>query len=202
MDGKELISPSDLPPFYPQQHHRMLGGGGGGHSSSPSSLAGMHSVIRPMPNMSMSPTAILQSIGGAGSHLSGMQFHHMDGPPSPASSMMHGGNMGSVSGSGNMVSVSGSGGGTMPAASPPEPVKRKRGRPRKYGPDGAMKQHHHMPSPSQAQHQHQMMSAAPPRMGSMSGQDMAGGLDDAAAKKRRGRPPGTGKKLSSPKPSG
>ncbi|XP_051219415.1 AT-hook motif nuclear-localized protein 10 [Lolium perenne] len=200
MDGKELISPSDLPPFYPQQpphHHRMLGGGGGGHNS-PSSLAGMHSVIRPMPNMSMSPTAILQSIGGGGpGSLSGMQFH-MDGTPSP-SSMMHGGNM---SGSGNMVSVSGSGG-TMPVASQPEPVKRKRGRPRKYGPDGAMKQHLASTQGQQQQQHHQMMGAAPPpRMGSMSGQDMAGGLDDAAAKKRRGRPPGTGKKLSSPKPSG
>lgn len=197
MDGKDLISPSDLPPFYPQQHHRMLGGGGV-HSSSPSSLAGMHSVIRPMPNMSMSPTAILQSIGGGGpGSLSGMQFH-MDSTPSP-SSMMHAGNM---AGSGNMVSVSGSGG-TMPVATQPEPVKRKRGRPRKYGPDGAMKQH--LSSVAQ-QHQHQqMMGAPPPRMGSMSGQDMAGGpggLDDAAAKKRRGRPPGTGKKLSSPKPSG
>ncbi|CAM0901654.1 unnamed protein product [Alopecurus aequalis] len=204
MDGKELIAPSDLPPFYPQQqhHHRMLGGNGGGGHSSPTSLAGMHSVIRPMPNMSMSPTAILQSIGGAGSHLSGMQFH-MDSTPSP-SSMMHGGNMGPVSGgSGNMVvSVSGSGG-TMPVANQPEPVKRKRGRPRKYGPDGAMKQHHMSSSPQgQSRQQQQMMGAPPPRMGSMSGQDMAGGLDDAAAKKRRGRPPGTGKKLSSPRPSG
>jgi hypothetical protein len=159
----------------------------------------MHSVIRPMPNMSMSPTAILQSIGGGGpGSLAGMQFH-MDSTPSP-SSMMHAGNM---SGSGNMVSVSGSGG-TMPVASQPEPVKRKRGRPRKYGPDGAMKQHMSSSSHAQQQQQqHQMMGGAPPpRMGSMSGQDMAGGLEDAAAKKRRGRPPGTGKKLSSPKPSG
>uniref|UniRef100_A0ACD5WQY2 Uncharacterized protein n=1 Tax=Avena sativa TaxID=4498 RepID=A0ACD5WQY2_AVESA len=199
MDGKELISPSDFPPFYPQQqqqqqqHHRMLGGG----HNSPSSLAGMHSVIRPMPNMSMSPTAILQSIGGGGpaGSLSGMQFH-MDTAPSPSSMMQHG--------TANMVSVSGSGGGSaMPVASQPEPVKRKRGRPRKYGPDGAMK--HHLSS-SAAQHQHhhhQMLGAPPHRMGAMSAQDMAGGgLDDAAHKKKRGRPPGTGKKLSSPKPSG
>uniref|UniRef100_A0ACD5YC46 Uncharacterized protein n=1 Tax=Avena sativa TaxID=4498 RepID=A0ACD5YC46_AVESA len=199
MDGKELISPSDLPPFYPQQqhHHRMLGGG---HNSSPSSLAGMHSVIRPMPNMSMSPTAILQSIGGGGGALSGMQFH-MDTAPSPSSMMQQ-------HGTANMVSVSGSGGGgggAMPVASQPEPVKRKRGRPRKYGPDGAMK-HHLSSSAAQQQqhhHHHQMLGAPPPqRMGSMSGQDMAAGLDDAAQKKKRGRPPGTGKKLSSPKPSG
>lgn len=203
MDGKDLISPSDLPPFYAQQqqqHLRMLGGTAGGGQHSPSSLAGMHSVIRPMPNMSMSPTAILQSIGGgAGSSLAGMQFH-MDATqsPSPSSMMQHAGNMGgSVSGSGT----------TMPVASPPpEPVKRKRGRPRKYGPDGAMK--HHMSSSSSSAHhqqqQHQMMGAPQQRMGSMSGQGMAGGLDDAAQKKKRGRPPGTGKKLSSPssKPSG
>ncbi|KAF7020034.1 hypothetical protein CFC21_033159 [Triticum aestivum] len=204
MDGKDLISPSDLPPFYgqqQQQHLRMLGGTGGGggqQQHSPSSLAGMHSVIRPMPNMSMSPTAILQSIGGGGaSTLAGMQFN-MDGAPSPSSMLQHnsmGG--GSVSGSG----------GTMPVASPPpEPVKRKRGRLRKYGPDGAMK--HHMSSSSSSAHhqqqQHQMMGAPQQRMGSMAGQGMAGGLDDAAQKKKRGRPPGTGKKLSSPssKPSG
>uniref|UniRef100_A0A453DIA4 AT-hook motif nuclear-localized protein n=1 Tax=Aegilops tauschii subsp. strangulata TaxID=200361 RepID=A0A453DIA4_AEGTS len=204
MDGKDLISPSDLPPFYgqqQQQHLRMLGGTGGGggqQQHSPSSLAGMHSVIRPMPNMSMSPTAILQSIGGGGaSSLAGMQFN-MDGAPSPSSMLQHnsmGG--GSVSGSG----------GTMPVASPPpEPVKRKRGRPRKYGPDGAMK--HHMSSSSSSAHhqqqQHQMMGAPQQRMGSMAGQGMAGGFDDAAQKKKRGRPPGTGKKLSSPssKPSG
>ncbi|VAH39173.1 unnamed protein product [Triticum turgidum subsp. durum] len=203
MDGKDLISPSDLPPFYgqqqqQQQHLRMLGGtGGGGGQHSPSSLAGMHSVIRPMPNMSMSPTAILQSIGGGASSLAGMQFN-MDNTTSPSSMLQHAGNMGgSVSGSGT----------TMPVASPPpEPVKRKRGRPRKYGPDGAMK--HHMSSSSSSAHhqqqQHQMMGAPQQRMGSMAGQGMAGGLDDAAQKKKRGRPPGTGKKLSSPssKPSG
>ncbi|KAF7012479.1 hypothetical protein CFC21_026667 [Triticum aestivum] len=202
MDGKDLIAPSDLPPFYgqqqPQQHLRMLGGtGGGGGQHSPSSLAGMHSVIRPMPNMSMSPTAILQSIGGGGaSSLAAMQFS-MDNATSPSSMLQHnsmGG--GSVSGSG----------GTMPVASPPpEPVKRKRGRPRKYGPDGAMKHHMSSSSAQQQQHQHhQMMGAPQQRMGSMAGQGMAGGIDDAAQKKKRGRPPGTGKKLSSPtsKPSG
>ncbi|KAF0908459.1 hypothetical protein E2562_025425 [Oryza meyeriana var. granulata] len=186
MDGKELLSPSDLS-YYAQQHqqqHRILGGGG--HSQSP--LAGMHggpSVIRPMPNMGMSPTAILQSIGGG--PLAGMQFQ-MDATPPP---LMHN-SMGSVS-----VSASG-GSPTVPAAqgaTTMEPVKRKRGRPRKYGPDGTMK------VSTAAAAQHQMLSA-PPRMGSMSGADMVGGsgLDDAAQKKRRGRPPGTGKKqqLSSP----
>jgi hypothetical protein len=65
------------------------------------------------------------------SHLAGMQFH-MD-PPS--ASLLHNtdSNMGSAS-----SGVSG----------PPPAVERKRGRPRKYGPDGAMKA-----SPATAQHQ-------------------------------------------------
>ncbi|KAL5215124.1 hypothetical protein ABZP36_004276 [Zizania latifolia] len=185
MDGKELFSPSELSYYaqQQQQHHQQQRMLGGGHSPSP--LAGMHggpSVIRPMPNMGMSPSAILQSIGGGS--LAGMQFH-MDPAPSP---LLHN----------SMGSVSASGSATVPVAPPGsssmEPVKRKRGRPRKYGPDGTMKV-------SAAAQQQQLMSA-PPRMGSMSGADMmaGSGLDDSAQKKRRGRPPGTGKKqhLSSP----
>ncbi|XP_040378993.1 AT-hook motif nuclear-localized protein 9-like [Oryza brachyantha] len=193
MDGKELLSQSDLSYYahqqqQQQQQHRMLGGGGGaGHSASP--LAGMHggpSVIRPMPNMGMSPTAILQSIGGG--PLAGMQFQMDAAPPS----LLHN-SMGSVSASAGSPTVPAAQG----AATPMEPVKRKRGRPRKYGPDGTMKV-----SAAAVAAQQQMMSA-PPRMGSMSGADMVGssaGMDDAAQKKRRGRPPGTGKKqqLSSP----
>ncbi|KAL5215669.1 hypothetical protein ABZP36_007070 [Zizania latifolia] len=186
MDGKELLSPSELSYYaqQQQQQRRMLGGGG--HSPSP--LAGMHggpSVIRPMPNMGMSPSAILQSIGGGS--LAGMQFQ-MDAAPPP---LLHN-SMGSVSASGSAtVPVA------PPGSTPMEPVKRKRGRPRKYGPDGTMKA-----SAASAAQQQQLMLIAPPRMGSMSGADMIGGsgLDDSAHKKRRGRPPGTGKKrqLSSP----
>uniref|UniRef100_A0A0D9WBD2 AT-hook motif nuclear-localized protein n=1 Tax=Leersia perrieri TaxID=77586 RepID=A0A0D9WBD2_9ORYZ len=201
MDGKELLSPSDLSSFYAhqqqqqqqQQHHqRMLGGGGGGgHNSSSSPLAGMHggpSVIRPMPNMGMSPTAILQSIGGGS--LAAMHQFQMDPNPPPPPPLMQQHNA-AIS-----ASVSGAGGGspTVPAM---EPVKRKRGRPRKYGPDGTMKI---AAAAAQQQQQHQMMSA-PPRMGSsVSGAGGEMGMDDAAQKKRRGRPPGTGKKqqLSSP----
>lgn len=181
MDGKELISPSDLQSFYQQhqqqqQQHRAALAGGAAHS--PSSLAGMHSVIRPMPNMpnmNMSATAILNSIGGGS--LAGMQFQ-MDTAPPP---LMHN--------STTMASVSASASGTVPPApAPAEPVKRKRGRPRKYGPDGTMKA---------AAQQQQHLVSAPPRMGSsMSGPDMLGtrGMEDPAQKKRRGRPPGTGKK--------
>ncbi|KQJ85386.1 AT-hook motif nuclear-localized protein 9 [Brachypodium distachyon] len=198
MDGKDhLIAPSDLPQFYAaqqqqqQHHHRMLSNAGQQVSQASPLSGGMHhSVIRPMPNMSMSPTAILQSIGGAQMP----PFHTMDAAPSPSSMMQHGG--GAMGGSG----VSGPGTATA-MASPPEPVKRKRGRPRKYGPDGAMNKMSSS-SLSSSHHQQQMMGAPPPRLGSL---DMVGGMDvDAANKKRRGRPPGTGKKLSSPtkKPSG
>ncbi|KXG27470.1 AT-hook motif nuclear-localized protein 9-like [Sorghum bicolor] len=192
MDGKELISQSDLQSFYQQQQqqqqHRAFGGGGGHHS--PSSLAGMHSVIRPMPNMpnmNMSPTAILNSIGGGS--LAGMQFQ-MDPPPPP---LLHTTTAAAAMGG----SASG------PGAVPPvhaEPVKRKRGRPRKYGPDGTMKQQQQQ---QQAAASQQHLVAAPPRMGSLSsGPDMLGGsgMEDAAQKKRRGRPPGTGKKHQ-PSPS-
>ncbi|RLM65444.1 AT-hook motif nuclear-localized protein 9-like [Panicum miliaceum] len=139
----------------------------------------MHSVIRPMPNMpnmNMSATAILNSIGGGS--LAGMQFQ-MDTAPPP---LMHNSTMGSVS-----ASASGT---VPPAPAPAEPVKRKRGRPRKYGPDGTMKA-------AAAAQQQQHLVSAPPRMGSsMSGPDMLGarGMEDPAQKKRRGRPPGTGKK--------
>jgi len=172
MDDKELISQSDLQSFYQQQqqHHRAFGGGGGQHS--PSSLAGMHSVIRPMPNMNMSPSAILNSIGGGS--FTGMQFQ-MDPPPPP---LLHTAAMG--------ASAPTSTPGAVPAA-PTEPVKRKRGRPRKYGPDGTMKQ--------------QQLVAAQPRIGP-SGPNMisSAGIEDSSQKKRRGRPPGTAKKHQ-PSPS-
>jgi hypothetical protein len=173
MDDKELISQSDLQSFYQQQqqHHRAFGGGGGGQHS-PSSLAGMHSVIRPMPNMNMSPSAILNSIGGGS--FTGMQFQ-MDPPPPP---LLHTAAMG--------ASAPTSTPGAVPAA-PTEPVKRKRGRPRKYGPDGTMKQ--------------QQLVAAQPRIGP-SGPNMisSAGIEDSSQKKRRGRPPGTAKKHQ-PSPS-
>jgi len=132
-----------------------------------------------MPNMNMSATAILNSIGGGS--LAGMQFQ-MDTAPPP---LMHN--------STTMASVSASASGTVPPApAPAEPVKRKRGRPRKYGPDGTIKA-----AASAAQQQQHQLVSAPPRMGSsMSGPDMLGtrGMEDPAQKKRRGRPPGTGKK--------
>lgn len=179
MDGKDFTSSSsDLHSFYggQRQHHRPLGGG-----HSPSHLAGMHSVIRPMPNMpnmNMSATAILNSIGA-------MQFQ-MDPP------LLHTTNS-------NMGSVPASASGTVSVSGPPAPgtvtaeppVKRKRGRPRKYGPDGTMK------ASATAALQQQQMAIAPPRMVGNSAME-----DHQAQKKRRGRPPGTGKKQHLSAPAG
>nr|CAB3488728.1 unnamed protein product [Digitaria exilis] len=183
MDGKELISPSDLQSFYHQQqqqhHHQqqassLAAAAGGSQQHSPSSLAtGMHSIIRPMPNMpnmNMSATAILNSIGA-------MHQFPMDPPP-----LLHNNNA--------TMAVSA----TVPPPAPPpppaeqqqqQPVKRKRGRPRKYGPDGTMKA---------AQHQQHHLVTAPPRMGSSTLSRGADMLSQGMDKKRRGRPPGTGKK--------
>ncbi|XP_062227185.1 AT-hook motif nuclear-localized protein 9-like isoform X2 [Phragmites australis] len=149
----------------------------------------MHSVIRPMPNMNMSATAILNSIGGGS--LAGIQFQMDHTPPPP---LLHNSSMRSVSGSGSGAVPTG-----PPGATPADPVKRKRGRPRKYGPDGTMKA---AASAAQQQQQQQQMVSAPTRMGSMSGAEMLGssGLEDPAQKKRRGRPPGTGNKKQ-PSPS-
>lgn len=203
MDGKDLISPSDLHSFYHQQQQQQRALGGGGHSS-PSSLSGMHSVIRPMPNMpnmNMSPSAILNSIN-QGSLAGAMQHAHhhhqfqMDPAPPP---LMH--NAAAMAPSANASASA--------AVAPAEPqpvvvvVKRKRGRPRKYGPDGTMKQQQQQAAAS-AQQQQQHLVNAPPRMGGMPGAEMMGGsgsgMDDPAQKKRRGRPPGTGKKQQ-PSPS-
>ncbi|CAL5070878.1 unnamed protein product [Urochloa decumbens] len=172
MDGKDLISQSDFQSFYQQQQQQQQHRAAQQQQHSPSSLAGMHSVIRPMPNMNMSATAILSSIGGGS--LAGMQFQ-MDAAPPP---LLHNNAMGSVS--------AGSASAAVPPA-PAEPVKRKRGRPRKYGPDGTMKA---------AQ---QQLVSAPTRM---AGADMLGGqgMEDPAQKKRRGRPPGTGKKQHTSSP--
>lgn len=191
MDGKDLMSsPPDLQSFYGQQQQQRaaaLGGGGGQHSPS-SHLAGMHSVIRPMPNMNMSATAILNSIGGGS--LAGMQFQMDPTPPPLMHNSNNANNMGGGSASGT-VSVSGP---PAPGTVPAEPVKRKRGRPRKYGPDGTMK--------ASAAAQQQQLVSAPPRttMGSLSG-DMSA-MEDPAQKKRRGRPPGTGKKQNLSPPAG
>ncbi|WVZ87754.1 hypothetical protein U9M48_034343 [Paspalum notatum var. saurae] len=209
MDGKELISQSDLQSFYQQQHqqHRAaLGVAGGGHSSSsPSSLAGMHSVIRPMPNMpnmNMSPTDILNSIGGAS--LAAMHHHQFQMEhPAPPPPLLHNSAMPSP------VSASASAPASVQPHADPAPVvvvKRKRGRPRKYGPDGTMKQQQAAASAAAAagqQQQHHLVNAAP-RMGSMPGaaemMGASGTMEDPAQKKRRGRPPGTGKKHQ-PSPS-
>lgn len=124
--------------------------------------------IRGMPNQN-------PSLGGgqSGSHIGGLGGSGSIGPgfqlDSSSSSMLmstHGMNVGGGS-----------------AAGQDEPVKRKRGRPRKYGPDGSMAL---ALSP---------LSGAPPTSGSASGGvGASSGSGTGMVKRGRGRPPGTGRK--------
>lgn len=117
--------------------------------SGPGSQPGLHGSpgIRPLSNLSM---PFQPNIGGGGSMGSTL--------PMETSSVM--------SGHGVNVGVSST---LLP---PSEPVKRKRGRPRKYGPDGTVSL---ALSPSSA--------ATSP-----------GTLSSPTQKRGRGRPPGTGRK--------
>ena len=120
-------------------------------------------------------------------------------PPQPPS--YQGGGAGGApagAGGGNGVSsgATGGGNGLSPVIPSPhglninmgEPMKRKRGRPRKYGPDGTMALALTSVSPP---------SAGPPGSGAggfspSSASTMSGSAD---AMKKRGRPPGSGRKL-------
>ncbi|XP_008796120.2 AT-hook motif nuclear-localized protein 10-like isoform X1 [Phoenix dactylifera] len=116
-------------------------------------------------------------------------------PSSPPPPPYQGGGGGAGGGAGGST---GGGEGPSPAAITPhglninmgEPVKRKRGRPRKYGPDGAMALALTTVSPS---------AAVSPGSGGFSPSSAGAGnpASSAAAeamKKARGRPPGSGKK--------
>ncbi|XP_073001739.1 AT-hook motif nuclear-localized protein 11-like isoform X1 [Typha latifolia] len=128
----------------------------GGAGSSPS-LRGPSPVIRSMPNPGTS-LAVHCSGGGTGTGPVGSEFH-FEAPNLP------------------FASAHGIRGDVPPAAvGPGEMVKKKRGRPRKYAPDG-----------SAALALPPISSSAPPGMASGSG--------SASGQKRgRGRPPGTGRK--------
>ncbi|XP_009382370.2 AT-hook motif nuclear-localized protein 9 isoform X1 [Musa acuminata AAA Group] len=76
----------------------------------------------------------------------------------------------------------GGGGGLGEGASQTEPVKRKRGRPRKYGPDGSV-----------ALALSPISSSAPPSA-TVIGSETASGAGAPTLKRGRGRPPGTGRK--------
>ncbi|WOL10118.1 AT-hook motif nuclear-localized protein 9-like isoform X1 [Canna indica] len=127
------------------------------HRSIPGSVAGSQSGlhvtaqpgVRSIPNPGTSLTVTASGVGSAA--------FQMDSPPLLSS---HGG------------------GGLGEGVSQVEPVKRKRGRPRKYGPDGSV-----------ALALSPISSSAPPGMGI--GSASASG---STQKRGRGRPPGTGRK--------
>ncbi|XP_010932105.2 AT-hook motif nuclear-localized protein 10 [Elaeis guineensis] len=116
-------------------------------------------------------------------------------PPQP---YQGGGGGGTAAGGGGGGGSTGGGDGPSPAAIPPhglninmgEPMKRKRGRPRKYGPDGTMALALTTTSPTAA--------VSPGSGGFTHSSTGAGNLASSASaeamKKARGRPPGSGKK--------
>ncbi|CAL9125110.1 unnamed protein product [Musa textilis] len=133
------------------------------HRGIPGSLAGsqpvLHAVAQPgvrsMPNPG---TILVVPSSGVGS-----AAFQVESPPAAPS---HGGG----------------GGGLGEGASQTEPVKRKRGRPRKYGSDGSV-----------ALALSPISSSAPPS-GTVIGSGTASGAGAPTPKRGRGRPPGTGRK--------
>lgn len=104
-----------------------------------------------------------------------------------------GGAGGATGGNGASGGVSGGGNGPSPVIAPHglninmgEPIKRKRGRPRKYGPDGAMALALTPVSPP---------STGPPSSGAGGFSPSSASAMSATILKKKGRPPGSGRKL-------
>ncbi|EHA8589939.1 AT-hook motif nuclear-localized protein 9-like [Cocos nucifera] len=153
MDGREGMAMSGPAAYY---MHRGIGGPGA--SSQHPGLHGPPAGIRSMPNPGSTLAAQSSGMGTGGGPVGSAAFQV---EPSPVISPVGSGGVGG----GGHVGV-GSG----------EPVKRKRGRPRKYGLDGTM-----------ALALSPLSSATPPGSGMGSG-------SVAPPKRGRGRPPGTGRK--------
>lgn len=154
MDGREGLAMSGPASYY---MHRGIGGPGVG--SQQPGLHGPPPGIRSMPNPGSSLPS--QSSGmGTGAGPVGSAAFQVE--PSPVISPLGGGGVGS--------------GGHMGVGSG-EPMKRKRGRPRKYGLDGTM-----------ALALSPLSSATPPVSG------LGSGSVAPTPRRGRGRPPGTGRK--------
>ncbi|KAG8382236.1 hypothetical protein BUALT_Bualt05G0055900 [Buddleja alternifolia] len=130
------------------------GGGGGGGSSTPQPGGGLHTPpsFKTLSNSNQN-ISVHPNVGMSGNSMSGSNFH----VENPSPNYPHGMSMAMVSSS---VSPGGS-----------ETVKKKRGRPRKYGPDGA----------------NMSLGLSP-----MSGSKPNSGAISSGERARRGRPPGSG----------
>ncbi|XP_065008983.1 AT-hook motif nuclear-localized protein 9 isoform X2 [Musa acuminata AAA Group] len=147
MDGRDAMAISGPSSYY--MAHRGIPGPGAG------SQPGLHGATQPGVRSMLNPGS---SLAVPSSGVSSAAFQ-VESPPAVSS---HGG---------------GGGGGQGEGGSQVEPVKRKRGRPRKYGPDGSV-----------ALALSPISSSAPP-------DTVTGSGSGAPAQKRgRGRPPGTGRK--------
>ncbi|EHA8589111.1 AT-hook motif nuclear-localized protein 9 [Cocos nucifera] len=143
----------------PAPYYMQRGIGGPVAGSQHPGLHGPPQGIRSMPNPGSSLAAQSSGMGAGGGPVGSVAFQVES---SPAISPHVGGGVGS----GGHAGV-GSG----------EPMKRKRGRPRKYGPDGTM-----------ALALSPISSVTPP------GSGMGSGSAAPTQKRGRGRPPGTGRK--------
>lgn len=115
-------------------------------------------------------------------------------PPPQPPSYQGGGTGAAAGGDGASGGATGGGNGPSPVIAPPhglninmgEPLRKKRGRPRKYGPDGAMALALSPVSPP---------PTGPPSSGPGGFSPSSASAMSADALKKRGRPPGSGRKL-------
>ena len=137
-------------------HRGGVGGGSGGSGTQTGGFQGPPPGFRALSNTSIQPQSNARGGGSVGSASS-----FSVEPPQARANFSHGISIGASSGSG------------VPSSSSGEPVKKKRGRPRKYGPDGPVSL----------------------RLSPMSAPaNSTPGSTTPSQKRNRGRPPGSGRK--------
>ncbi|KAL5213237.1 hypothetical protein ABZP36_024084 [Zizania latifolia] len=194
MDGREstVTSGSNFSPFYVQ--HRGIGvPGAAGHSAGlqgppPGGYRQHLDAVSAGAGYPFQPPHL------GGSHI-GQGYHHVDAPdPVAQHSAAAGASGGMDIGMGVEMSADAKGDqGGVPA--PDEPVKKKRGRPRKYKPDGAVTLGL-SPSSSTPHGLSPAMGIMVTTPGSGFGSGTGSGVSGSGApteKRGRGRPPGSGK---------